>query len=85
MSPLWLPDRRDPVLPSGVGGVVNRLLPRRISNEMMIPFRVKGPISDPGEPQVDPVLFLTRFGSNLINAPGRMLEALSRPKPAKKK
>ena len=69
----------------GMGGVVNRVLPREITNEMMIPFRVQGPISSPGKPEADPGLFLSRFGSRLVGTPVRILDALPIPESSKKK
>ena len=69
----------------GMGGVVNRVLPREVTNEMMIPFRVQGPISSPGKPEADPGLFLSRFGSRLVGTPVRILDALPIPESSKKK
>ena len=65
--------------------MVHRLLPRKITREMMIPLRVKGPILNPGAPLADPVLFFDRFGSNLAKLPRKMIQALPINQPSKQK
>src|SRR5439155_21845224 len=87
---IWVPagqvtDEALGVLNVGVGGMLNRLLPEQITKEIMIPFRVRGPVSKPDRPMVDPGLFLPRSGNNLISMPGRVMNAMPIPNPFRKK
>lgn len=84
---LWVPATQvaDEVLGAvgggGLGQITNRILPSQVTAEMMFPFRIRGPMDNPGKPQPDGKLFLER---NVLKQPERILDVLPIPNPFKK-